>query len=119
MDSYYTRQLEVLKNKLNLSFNQLAELFQVDEKTIFTWFSNGYVDDVNGTKIKVMTVSLNILTPYDNLIHHKLKNVWNVNVNGKSFVNTINEHTDFSSLVEKTIVKLHELIPHLVRKQNV
>ena len=103
----FINQLNIIKNKLNLTIQQLTILFNVSSKTIFDWY-----DEVNEPsydtrqRIEALVSALNIVTPNANL--KRLKCIWKIPFYNKSFL-AIFQTVQIDTLFEQLNQKLREM----------
>ncbi len=105
-------QLNGIKDALELTVTQLAELFQVTRKTVYDWYDGADPRSGMGARIEALNHLLHSSVTLGDI--KRLKQVWNLPVNGDSFISIVNsglEHDQLKAALEK---KLEELAPRMV-----
>src|SRR3989344_654582 len=108
----FADQLNEIKDTLGLTVTQLAELFKVTRKTVYDWYDGA--DPRVGMGVRIETL--------DHLLHSsalqgdmkRLKQVWNLPINGESFIDVVNSGLDHYHLKAALEGKLEELAPRMV-----
>lgn len=100
-------QLNEIKDCLGLTVTQIAELFKVTRKTVYDWYDGA--DPRAGTRIETLNYLLRNMTL--DIDMKRLKQVWNLPINGESFIDVVNSsQDDLGAALDK---KLHELAPRM------
>tara|TARA_R110000868_G_scaffold4846_14_gene30188 strand:+ start:10243 stop:10758 length:516 start_codon:yes stop_codon:yes gene_type:complete len=108
----FADQLNGIKDLLGLNVTQLAELFKVTRKTVYDWYDGADPRVGMGSRIDTL----------NHLLHNsafqgdmkRLKQVWNLPINGESFIDVVNSgvgHDDLKAALER---KLEELASRMV-----
>lgn len=112
-----SERLNQVKNRLDLSITQMAELFGVTRKSVYDWY-----EGVEPRQIKISRMETLIDVLMDESINadlKRLKVVWNIPISGHSFREVFNnDKLDAVSLKSKLISTLHELSPRMVKSAN-
>jgi len=103
-------QLNEIKDFLGLTVTQIAELFKVTRKTVYDWYDGADPRAGMGTRIETLNYLLHNMT--HDIDMKRLKQVWNLPINGESFIDVVNSSQhDLGAALDK---KLHELAPRMV-----
>lgn len=108
----FADQLNGIKDVLGLTVTQLAELFKVTRKTVYDWYDGADPRAGMGARIETL----------NHLLHNsvfqgdmkRLKQVWNLPINGESFIDIVNSSVDHYDLKAALEGKLEELTPRMV-----
>ncbi|AOZ13601.1 hypothetical protein AA042_13815 [Pseudomonas lundensis] len=108
----FADQLNEIKDFLGLTVTQLAELFKVTRKTVYDWYDGADPRAGMGARIETLNHLLHSLAFEVDM--KRLKQVWNLPINGESFIDAVNstiDHYDLKAALER---KLEELAPRMV-----
>ena len=112
-----TGKLDEIKTNLSLSVTQLADFIGVTRKTIYDWHDGVAPRASNYSRIETI---ISVIESFSQKVDlKKLKNVWNIPFNGKSFRDIYkDEKLSYQELYSELTEKLHEISPRLVKKTN-
>ncbi|VVO08450.1 helix-turn-helix domain-containing protein [Pseudomonas fluorescens] len=105
-------QLNEIKEFLGLTVTQLAELFKVTRKTVYDWYDGA--DPRAGVSGRIETLNHLLQTVAPAIDMKRLKQVWNLPINGESFIDVVNSNGSQHELNSALDRKIHELAPRLV-----
>lgn len=106
----FADQLNEIKDSLGLTVTQLAELFKVTRKTVYDWYDGA--DPRASARIEILNHVLHSLVIPGDM--KRLKQVWNLPINGESFIDTVNSGVDHEDLKAALESKLKDLAPRMV-----
>ncbi|AOE70489.1 hypothetical protein A7317_26840 [Pseudomonas fluorescens] len=108
-----TAQLDAIKDFLGLTVTQLSELFKVTRKTVYDWYDGADPRPVVANKINALYHVFRSMAAQVDL--KRLKQVWNLPVNGESLIEAINSSTDQhhleAALADKIGTLAHRMAP--------
>lgn len=108
----FKAQIENVQDQLGLSITQIAQLFGVTRKTVYDWLDNT-APRANASKRMDFLADL-IRQNQSRLNLKRLKGVWQMSVNGRSFIDVVlDEELDQDSRMVAAMAKLEELAPRL------
>ncbi len=105
-------QLDAIKDFLGLTVTQISELFKVTRKTVYDWYDGAEPRSNVDARIKALYHLVS--SKADKLDLKNLKKVWNLPLNGKSFIDLLNTQTDLHQLEAALSGKLDELAPRMI-----
>lgn len=108
----FAAQLDEIKGFLGLTVTQLAELFRVTRKTVYDWYDGADPRLGMGARIETLNHLLHSSSFPGDL--KRLKHVWNLPINGGSFIDMVNSNIDHYDLKAALEGKLDELAPRMV-----
>ncbi|MNH24597.1 hypothetical protein D3C79_845420 [compost metagenome] len=101
-----------MQNELGLSITQMAQLFGVTRKAVYDWL-DGTEPRANISNRMELIASL-IKENRSNLNLTRLKNVWVMPIEGRSFIDVLSDdNIDQKSRFSAATAKLQELAPRL------
>ena len=106
-------RLDKIKNQLALSITQMAELFSVTRKSVYDWYDGA---EPRSDKLSRMEILNDVIAVTPATVDmRRLKSVWNVCVEGKSFLAVFSDDSLENTALEIALTKkLHELFPRMV-----
>ncbi|BAP77692.1 hypothetical protein MT1_0516 [Pseudomonas sp. MT-1] len=108
----FKAQIENVQDQLGLSITQIAQLFGVTRKTVYDWLDNA-APRANASNRMEFVADL-IRQNESRLNLKRLKGVWQMAVNGRSFIDIVlDEELDQDSRMAAAMAKLEELAPRL------
>ncbi|MDO8843877.1 MAG: hypothetical protein Q7V32_06000 [Methylicorpusculum sp.] len=106
-------RLDLIKDRLELSITQLAELFGVTRKTVYDWYDGTEPRRNTINRMEILIEALNGTSPEVDLA--RLKAVWNVPVSGTSFRALLGDDNLNAGTLQKALLeKLNELSTRMV-----
>ncbi|WP_150306348.1 helix-turn-helix domain-containing protein [Pseudomonas saliphila] len=110
----FKAQIENVQDQLGLSITQIAQLFGVTRKTVYDWLDNAAP---RANALNRMEFVTDLIRQNESRLNLKrLKGVWQMTVNGSSFIDIVlDEELDQDSRMAAAMAKLEELAPRLGR----
>ncbi|MGO4309141.1 hypothetical protein AB4Z35_04570 [Pseudomonas sp. KB_15] len=105
-------QLNAIKDFLGLTVTQISELFKVTRKTVYDWYDGA--DPRPNFVARISALYHLVRSRADKLDLKNLKKVWNLPLNGQSFIDLINTPADQHQLEVALSEKLDELAPRMI-----
>jgi len=106
-------RLDQIKDRLALSVTQLAELFGVTRKSVYDWYVGAEPRPSTMSRIEILADVLNETSQEIDV--SRIKNVWSIELSGKSFRSIFNDDSIESEEVRSALIsKLHELSSRMV-----
>lgn len=110
-------RLDLIKDRLDLSITQLAELFGVTRKTVYDWYEGAEPRRNAVNRMEILIDVLNRTSPEVDLA--RLKAVWNIPASGTSFRAVLcDDNLDLGTLQKALLEKLDELSTRMVATTN-
>lgn len=107
-------RLNQIKSRLDLSITQMADLFSVTRKSVYDWYEGVEPRQLKTSRMETLIDVLIEASPALDL--SRLKVVWSIPVNGRSFLEIFNDDKlDATSLKVALITTLHELSPRMAK----
>lgn len=108
----FKNQIESIQSELGLSITQLAQLFGVTRKSVYDWLDNAAPRANISNRMEL--ISTLVRSNNSKLDLKRLKGVWLINLDGRSFLDVIlDDALDYDSRMAAAIAKLDELAPRL------
>lgn len=100
-------QLDLIKERLDISVTQLAELFSVTRKTVYDWYEGQSPRNAKNGRINALAEALDEAHDVD---LKRLKGFWDIALSGGSFRSTLQSDTlSGPELTAALLAKLNEL----------
>ena len=100
-------QLDSIKERLDISVTQLAELFSVTRKTVYDWYEGQSPRNAKSDRINALAEALDKV---DDVDLKRLKGFWSITLPGGSFRSTLQSDTLAGpELMSALVAKLNEL----------